>query len=100
MLLDHEVVDSEKPDTINGKRLADLCANDWGIYKTFTIVLDKTTAMLDKFDLTPKDKEVVKERMERIRQLIENQPKSMNWKMRAKVGEKVRWYMLPDDMAD
>jgi hypothetical protein len=100
MLLDHEVVDSDKPEAINGKRLAELCGNDWGIYKTFTIVLGKTAVMLDKFDLTPKDKEIVKERMERIRQMIENTPKTMSWKMRAKIGEKKTWYMLPDDMAD
>jgi hypothetical protein len=100
MLLDHEVTDSDKLDAINGARLAELCANDWGIYKTFTIVLDKTAAMVDKFDLTPKDKQIVKERLERIRQMIENKPKTMNWKMRAKLGEKKTWYMLPDDMAD
>jgi hypothetical protein len=100
MLLDHQVVDSDKPDVINGKRLAELSANDWGIYKTFTIVLEKTAIMLDKFDLTTKDKEVVKERMAAISRLMENEPKSVNWRMRAKLGEKIRWYMLPDDMAD
>ena len=100
MLLDHEVVDSEKPDAINGKRLAELCAKDWGIYKTFTIVLDKTTAMLDKFDLTTKDKEVVKDRIAVVSRLINNEPKSMNWKMRAKIGEKKAWYKLPEDMSD
>ena len=100
MLLDHDVVDKDGPDTINGKRIAWLCANDWGIYKTFTIVLDKTASMVDTFDLTSQDKELVKSRLQRIRQMIEAEPKSMNWKMRAKVGEKVKWYMLPDDMAE
>jgi len=100
ILLDHEVTDSDKRDAVNGVRLAELCANDWGIYKTFTIVLDKTAVMVDKFDLTPKDKQIVKERMERIRQMIENTPKTMSWKMRAKIGEKKTWYMLPDDMAE
>jgi len=100
MLLDHEVSDSEKPDAINGARLAELCGNDWGIYKTFTIVLDKAAVMLDNFDLTSEDKEIVKKRMERIRQMIENTPKTMGWKMRAKIGEKKAWYMLPDDMAE
>jgi hypothetical protein len=100
MLLDHEVVESDKPDAINGKRLAELCGDDWGIYKTFTIVLEKTAAMLDKFDLTPKDKEVARERMAVLSRLINDEPKSMNWKMRARVGEKVHWYKLPDDMAD
>ena len=100
LLLDHEVADTDKADAINGKRLADLCGHDWGIYKTFTLVLDKTAVMLDRFDLTPKDKEIVKERMKRITDLIEQEPKSMGWKARARVGEKVPWYKLPDDMAE
>jgi hypothetical protein len=100
MLLDHEVTDSDVPDAINGARLADLCANDWGIYKTFTLVLDKTSIMLDKFDLPAKDKQTVTERMGRIRKMIEDKPKTMGWKMRAKIGEKKAWYMLPDDMAE
>ena len=100
ILLDHEVADSDKPDAINGKRLADLCSKDWGIYKTFTLVLNKTAAMLEQFDLTPKDKELVKERMKKITDMIEQEPKSMGWKARARVGEKVPWYKLPDDMAE
>ena len=100
MLLDHEIADKDSPDVINGNRIASLCADDWGIYKTFTIVLDKTASMLDKFGLTPKDQEIVKERLQRIRGLIEKEPKTMGWKMRAKLGEKKAWYMLPDDMSD
>ena len=100
ILLDHEVAESDKPDAINGKRLAELCSHDWGIYKTFTLVLEKTAAMLERFDLTPKDKEIVKERMKRISDLIEQEPKSMGWKTRARVGDKVVWYKLPDDMAE
>jgi len=56
--------------------------------------------MLERFDLTPGDKEIVKERMKRISDLIEREPKSMGWKTRARVGEKVPWYKLPDDMAE
>ena len=100
MLLDHDVTDTDGPEVINGKRIASLSADDWGIYKTFTIVIDNTALMLDKFELAPNDKEIVKQRLQRIRQMIEAEPKSMSWKMRAKVGEKKKWYMLPDDMAD
>jgi hypothetical protein len=28
--------------------------------------------------------------------MIEEAPKSMGWKMRARVGEKVAWYELPE----
>jgi hypothetical protein len=100
MLLDHDVVDTDQPDAISGKRLAKLCADDWGIYKTFTIVIDKTDKTLDSFDLPPKDRETVRERLARISGMIEKEPKGMKWKMRARVGEKKVWYMLPEDMAD
>jgi len=100
ILLDHDVADSDKPDTINGKRLAELCSHDWGIYKTFTLVLDKTAIMIERFELAPKDKEVVRGRMKRISELIEQEPKSVGWKARAKIGDKVPWYKLPDDMAE
>jgi len=100
MLLDHDVADLDKPDAINGKRLADLCAKDWGIYKTFSLVLEKTGAMLERFELSPQDKELVKQRIKRISDMIEQEPKSMGWKARARVGEKVPWYKLPDDMAE
>ena len=100
MLLDHEIADSDKLDAINGKRLAELCSKDWGIYKTFTLVLDKTAAMLERFELTPADKELVRGRMKRISDMIEQEPKSMGWKARARVGEKVPWYKLPDDMSE
>ena len=100
ILLDHEVTDSDKPDAINGKRLAELCGNDWGIYKTFTLVLEKEGVMLERFELPPESKELVKERIKHISGLIDQQPKSLGWKTRARVGEKVPWYKLPDDMAD
>jgi hypothetical protein len=100
ILLDHEVGDSDKPDLINGPYLAKLCADDWGIYKTFTIVIGKVLVMIDSFDLTPSQKESVKARLKRISDLIEAEPKSFNWKMRGKVGEKKTWYKLPEDMAE
>lgn len=37
LVKDHEISDSDKPETINVSYIAGLCAIDWGIYKTFTI---------------------------------------------------------------
>ncbi len=100
ILLDHDVGTDDQPETVNGKRLAKLCADDWGIYKTFTTVLAKTTVMVEQFDLNPEEKKTVKDRMERIIRLVEDEPKSTKWKMRARVGEKVAWYKLPEDLAE
>jgi hypothetical protein len=35
----------------------------------------------------------------RLRQLADGAPKSMKWRVRAGVGEKVRWYELPEEVA-
>ena len=100
ILLDRDVGQSDKPDIINGAYLAELCADDWGMYKTFTLVIDKTLAVVDTFEITPSQKETVKARLKRIVGMIEAQPKSFNWKMRAKIGERKVWYKLPEDLAE
>jgi hypothetical protein len=100
ILLDHDVGTSDVPEIVNGMRLAKLCADDWGVYKTFTTVLGKTEVMLRSYGLSVKEKETVKERITRISKLIEDEPKSLSWKMRARVGEKVAWYKLPEDVVE
>jgi hypothetical protein len=100
LLLDHDVVTSDQPEKVNGMRLAKLCADDWGIYKTFTSVLAKILVVLEQFQLSPDEKKLVKDRIDQITKLIEDEPKSMRWKMRARVGEKSVWYKMPEDVAD
>jgi hypothetical protein len=100
ILLDYEVGTTDNAETLNGKRLAELCASDWGTYKTFTIVLDKTVTMTDSFNLTSSEKETIRTRIGEISKRIESEPKSSRWKWRARVGEKAVWYKLPDDMAE
>jgi len=96
LMHDHEISDSDTSEMINGTYLAKLCADDWGIYKTFTINISDILAALDGYQLDSKEKEIVRERLNKLNSLIENVPKSMGWKMRAKIGEKKRWYELPE----
>ena len=35
----------------------------------------------------------------RLLELAVETPKSMKWKLRANVGERVRWYELPEEVA-
>jgi hypothetical protein len=37
------------------------------------------------------------ENADQLRQALEHEPKSMRWKMRAAVGDRVRWYELPEE---
>jgi hypothetical protein len=96
LVRDHDVGDFDKPETINGTYLAGLCRDDWGIYKTFTINIANILNALPKYDLESLSVDIVQKRLEDIRNRIENAPKSVRWKLRARVGEKVQWYELPE----
>jgi len=95
IMIDYDVTDTDK-GSINGAYLAKLCTDDWGIYKTFTMNLDRILASLPEKDLDQGQKEIVKAKAERLRQEIESTPKSFRWKMRARVGERTVWYELPE----
>lgn len=97
LLFDHDIAEGEDRETIDPRFIAKLCGDDWGWYKTLTLNIDKLLALADDY-LEEKEKGVCVERLSRLRQVIEEAPKSMKWKMRAKVGEKKRWYELPEDV--
>lgn len=96
LLLNHLVGTKDDPETINGAYLAKLASDDWGIYVTFKQTIHNQVGALDSYELTPEQQRIVKDRAQQILNMIEKAPKSMRWKMRARVGEKVPWYELPE----
>jgi len=96
LLLDHEVSMDEVPDRINATYIAKLCAEDWGMYRTFTLNLAKMAEYAAGTGLDEEQKKRVSARAESLRSSIDTMPKSMGWKMRATVGDRKRWYELPE----
>jgi len=96
MFIDHDVGKDDGPETVNGAYLAKLCAGDWGIYKTFTLNLDRLLNTISEYELDEDQKKLVVERVSRLKKMIEDAPKSVGWRMRARVGERVQWYELPE----
>jgi hypothetical protein len=97
LLCDHPVED-EDGDAINGTHVARLCANDWGLWRTFTANLDSLNDHLGRYELPDEDKRRITERIQELQARIEEEPKSFGWKMRAKIGERKRWYDLPEEV--
>ena len=93
---DHEIGDNDAPETINGKYLAHLCSDQWGVYKTFIANIQNVINHLDQLPLDEKDKETVLKRLEDLRNRFEAVPKTLRWRARARLGEKVQWYELPE----
>ena len=98
LLCDHPVED-EDGDAINGTHVAQLCANDWGLWRTFTANLESLNDHLGRYELPDEDKGRITERIQELQARIEEEPKSFGWKMRAKIGERKRWYTLPEEVA-
>ena len=96
LLLDHELATEDAPDVINAKHIAEMCSGDWGIYKTFTQNLDKTLEYLGKLNLNEPKKKTAELKIVNLKETIQKAPKSLQWKMRDRVGEKMTWYELPE----
>ena len=97
LLHDHPVGE-EDGDRVNGAHIARLCSSDWGLWRTFTANLEALEGHLKRYELGEEGKERIKERIEALVQRIEEEPKTFGWKMRAKIGDRKRWYELPEEV--
>lgn len=93
----HDVADHDG-EAVNGARIAELCANDWGLWRTITANLSRCREHLDDYALPDPDQQQIGRRLDDVLERIEQAPKSRGWKLRAKIGERKRWYELPEEV--
>jgi hypothetical protein len=93
ILADHELA----ADGVDPDRVADVLAADWGWWRTATGTLDRVAAYAGELDGFA-GAAAVAERVGVLGERIEAAPKSRRWRMRAKVGERKRWYELPEEI--
>jgi hypothetical protein len=98
LLLEHPLGDEDK-ETINIKLAAALCANDWGLWRTTTMNLDKVKQLAQGYSqLTPEQKSNVVSQVDKALARLNNEPKSLAWRMRDRVGDRVKWYKDVDEV--
>ena len=91
LFLDFEVTDSDTG--IHASYISNLMAGDWGFNKTLDTNLKKMKAFASERGFPS----YVADRIEKLLSAMEQQPKSLKWKSRAMVGERVRWYEQPEE---
>ena len=92
LLREHPIGDSDH-ETINATVVTGILGNDWGFWRTVTAnlkLLDEKLAVYGS--LSDDDRKVVHARIKEIQDRIEAAPKSLRWKARAQIGERVKWY--------
>jgi len=98
LLLEHPLGEIDK-ETINTARIAKLCGNDWGLWRTTTMNLDKVAHLaLEYPQLDESKKNKVVKQVKEIVKRIEAEPKSMAWRLRSRVGDRVKWYKDVDEV--
>lgn len=100
LLREHSVGDSDE-ETINAPLIARLCSDDWGFWKTVTMNLDRMDehARNLKVDISEEDRRDVLNKVSLLRDRIEREPKSMRWRMRAKIGTRIPWYRDVEELS-
>jgi len=98
-LLHGHGVSERDGDTINATRIAELCAGDWGLWRTMTGNVSVCRGYVDRYELSEDDKARLRGGIDELLERIEQEPKSRAWKLRAKIGERKRWYDVPEEVA-
>ena len=92
LLLEHPLGEADR-ETVNMDRVARLCAEDWGLWRTLTMNLGKVRQLTNGYpQLSVEEKAHVCAQADRALSRIEAQPKSLAWRLRARVGDRVKWY--------
>ena len=93
----HHQVSRGDGSEIEGDYIAEICAKDWGLWRTAKATIERCKANLAGYDLDPEQTTLITDRLDVLWRLIEQAPKSAKWRLRSRVGERVRWYAEPEE---
>jgi hypothetical protein len=100
MLAAYPVVEGDEPGTIGLDRIRTIVADDWGWWRTLTGTLehirDVTETRREDLLLTGGNYDVLGS-LHLIKEAADTVPKTLRWKLRARIGERKRWYQVPDE---
>ena len=87
--------------SLDTDRYGKLLGADWGWWRTVTGKLAKLPGLIaEKPELVPVNAAYdPREQIQRLSQLAADAPKSVKWRLRSNVGDRVRWYELPEEVA-
>lgn len=77
-------------DRVDVDRIQELVRVDWGLWRTASATLHTVSAISDS--------SLIRERIAQIQQAMTAVPKSAKWKFRARIGDRLQWYVLPDEV--
>jgi hypothetical protein len=92
---DHDLTVDDSGVDVN--YISGLAASDWGLWRTLGMVAEGC----ERFALELPDFEaadLVAERLRQLRRKLDSVPKTRGWKLRSRIGDRKRWYELPEEV--
>ena len=98
LLLEHPLGDEDN-EVINIGLATQLCASDWGLWRTTTMNLDKVKQLAQHYtQLSPEEKSKITSQVDATLKRINDEPKPLAWRIRDRVGDRVKWYKDVDEV--
>ncbi|MDQ2623086.1 MAG: nucleotidyltransferase family protein [Actinomycetota bacterium] len=97
---------TDQPETGNGdaiesidlEGITSLTSKDWGLQHTLELNLERLRAGLVESPLSTDEQARIGDSITAIETALENAGKSRSWKLRARVGERKKWYDEPEEI--
>ncbi len=80
------------PGVLDLHHVAGVCAADWGLYIDVMNNIDTVIEHVGDYDLAPRDAARVRRTLELAQNMMTEQAKTLRWRLRARIGKRVRWY--------
>jgi len=80
------------PGVLDLHHVAEICSADWGLYIDVMNNIDTVIEHVADYDLGPRDAARVRRMLELAQDMMTEQAKTLRWRLRARIGKRVRWY--------
>ena len=98
LFADHDLSeDDSDTEGISLPRVRSVLGKDWGFCHTVERNAQKVAALWSQEPLPGATHDVAAQ-VTALRQAIEDAPKSRAWRLRSRVGERIRWYETPEEV--
>lgn len=97
ILLNHDLVPGDA-GAIELDRILALTSDDWGLYTTASDFLDALRSALPGLEYDVPARSQIASRANQLAAAIAAAPKSMRWRARDRVGRRLRWYRVVEEV--
>lgn len=97
VLADHDLTNDDSGVSLS--RITEVCSQDWGWWRTVTMVATRTVEVAERWAEQTPSIYPVPGRLRRLIETLDSAPKTPKWKLRAKIGDRMRWHEDPEELA-